>query len=1628
MGTSSARPDDLDTFARRSRRADDALRGHDGRLRGVYGSFTAGTQWGIFNADSMLLGFSRYIDLNEVDARWVARIASAFRQAGGDGAISSLPDEAIAASLRAAGLDGGRASITFDSPVAYGFPATTGYTNDPVNTASGNFVELENDLPFLGLTRGLRLARVYNSRSDRAGAFGTGWSSWADTRLRATPDGAEYEGPDGQRATFPRLGAGYGRVLGVQALVEPLGDGLVLRWFHGTRWCFDGAGLPISTSAGPGTDVRLRHDEGRLVELAHVGGRSVRLDWAGDRIAALASSDGRRVAYAYDDAGDLERADGAAGVRRYEVGEDGRVVRVLDADDVAEVVNEYDAEGRVLAQRSPFGRRTHLAYLPGNVTVAADEQDGPSNVYIHDEAGRVQAIVDGDGQRLSIGYDEWGNPTAVTDRKGAVTIQEYDETANVVRRALPTGAEFGFEYDEQGRVLEVRAPDDVVVRHAYAGDERTPVQITDAEGGVTRLEVRDGLVRRIADPDGVELSFEFDAGGEIVAAIDAEGAVARLERDAAGLVIAAVTPLGRRTTFTHDAQGRPVERTDPSGAVWRYEYSPGGRLTSLVDPTGAREEIRYGEHGQPETTVDARGNATGHRYDVFGNKIGLVAADGAAWQFGYDALCRLTSIADPSGATWLREYDANGNLAGRIDPVGTHYRATIDRFDRVTALDDGLTSATFDFDPLGRTLAQRRPDGAQARAAYDRCGRRTSIDDPAGGTMRIEYTAGGRVRRVIQPSGRTDSYEHDRRGRLAAHTDGAGRRTEFRYDDDGALVERISPNGEAERFEYDAGGRVCEWVAPGRGVTRYEYDAAGRVTAITDRTSGTRRFAYDAAGNLLVATDANGAATHFAYNERGWLTEIRDPLGGVATRAYDDSGRLVRKTDPLGRSTTYVYDAAGRLVERVDGSGRRQRWSYGASGRVSAFGAADADPITIERDLLGRAIAIDEPGSFVHRLTWDRAGRLVERRRDDRSLCWRYDEDGNRAALVYPDGSQTTYAYDASGLPSRLHHSAIGTIELERDATGRLVGAAGEGMRASWRYEDGELAGYDVVAGARRRSAQLTRDPIGRVVAAVVDGAEHAYGYDAAGQLVAATTGRGSYAFTYDASGRLKAESAPGALLEYEHDAAGQLLVRRSDAGEASRYEYDGAGRRIREEVDGDGARSYRWDELGRLVQIASGETTTELRVDALGELAEVDGRTLMWDTATPFSPLAYVDDQAVIGLGAPWATAGPGDQSWLAPDWQGTVGAERDPFGEPVAEAGGPALGYHGEVEVAGHTWLRNRVYEPATRSFLTPDPLPAVPGTASAANPYHYAANDPVGLADPLGLRPVTDQELRDIRESMGRNVWERGADWVSDNWEYIAAGAMIVGGIAVMATGVGGPVGAAMIGGALLSAGSSAGIQMVTTGEVNWGEVAVAGVVGGAAGGLGYAAGAAVQGTTRAAAVGRGALAGATESMAGGAANRGIHGQNPFDPAGMRNDLLLGGVAGGAGGRLGAGHLPSHADETARLASRADELTSVLDPIAQNSRTSAALGTREGADVLAGGGRDLNPAQRALARDGDILARSPGDHAEVTALRETTNRGLTPRDIGTSRDICPDCRAVLEESGATVTGQRTASWMDP
>ncbi|WP_426502026.1 DUF6531 domain-containing protein [Dactylosporangium sp. McL0621] len=1413
MATSSARPDDLDAFAQRSRNADEELRGHSGRLNSLYADFAARTGWGRLEADSLLAAVHSYVDLNEQDARWVARIAEAFRIAGGGRGPARLPDAAIQASLRAAGLDGGRAAVTFDDPVAYGTPPTTGYADDPVNTASGNFVEVERDLVHGGRDALLTLTRTYNSRSDRTGPFGPGWSSWASVRLASRPDGLEYEGPDGQRALFPRLGDGYDTVAGVAARPRIADDRPVLEWTGGRRWEFGADGRPIRLDEGPGTEVRLTYADGRLTGLTGSGGHTVTLTWEGERIVAAASSDGRAVTYSYDARGALVGVDAPGSSRAYEVDEAGRILSVRDGDGVAQILNVYDAEGRVLQQTSAFGRRSRYAYLPGRVTAVAGEgDDEPADTYVHDRAGRLLNLVDAHEHRFSVTYDPRGNPVTVSERDGSVTVNEWDERSRLVRQVRPGGGSIALRYDDHDRVVEATGATGGRTRLRYDGDERVPWEITDAEGGVTRLRVAGGLVHEVTDPDGVRTRFRFDHNGEVVAITDEDGNTATLERDATGRVTAVVTPEGRRTTLEYDRHGRLTRRRLPSGSTWRYEYTAGGRLAAVVEPTGNRREFTYGPHGHPTATVDGLGRVMTREYGPLGNVTQVTGANGARWELHHDGMSRLVGTVDPTGAAWRWEYDANGNVVAETDPTGVRRTMTVDPAGRPVTVHDGLAAHAYEYDADGRLLVERLADGTRTRAEYDRCGRRVAVANAAGGITRFAYTGGGRLAEVTRPSGRVERYTYDRCGRLESHTDGAGRRTRRRYDADGLLVERVDAAGTAERFTYDAGARLVAATAPGRGTVRYTYDDADRVVAVTDRVAGARRFEYDPAGRLTAAVDANGGRTAYRYDDADRLVGVVDALGGTVVRRYDEAGRLVAETDQLGRTVTLSRDAAGRPSGYADASGHELHCTYDAAGRLDSFAGPGRPPVTVRRDALGRAVEVNEPGLFLHRLRWDHDGRLVERRRDGLAERWTYDADGRRTAMVYPDGSRTRYTYDDGGLVAGLHHPALGALTLERDPAGRLLRVTGDRLRQWWHYRDGDLVGHRVETDGVVRLTELLRDPDGRVVASTTDGVTLRFGYDPAGQLISA----GDATYAYDANGRLELERGPATEVRYRYDPAGQLLAR-LEAGAETTYAYDAAGRRTLERT-GEWSRAYDWDAAGRLTGVRdSGGATVPVTVDALGELAEVGGVALLWDSADPLAPLSFVGDVAVVGLGTPWALATPTDALRLRPDWQGTVGGPRDAWGAGAEPTPAPQVGPWGEIEFGGLVWLRHRVYQPGTRAFLQPDPLDPVAGTAVAGNPYHYAGNSPLALADPLGLRPVTDDELRQYRDRMGRNLWDRTDDWIDDNWEYVAGGAMVL-------TGVGTPVGMA-----LMSADSNVIIQKAFTGDVNLWMAGAAGATG-------------------------------------------------------------------------------------------------------------------------------------------------------------------------------------------------------
>ncbi|SDS63367.1 polymorphic toxin-type HINT domain-containing protein [Microlunatus soli] len=1489
-GTTSARPSDLRTFATNTSGGDDSFNGTVSGLNTQVTNFSTSCSWATLDASGPIDALKEWLRLNGEDGKWATTVADAFKRAGGEGNISYLNNSTIAQTLKNKGIAVSRSDIKVDPPTAYGSPPTTGYSDDPINTATGNFIENEVDLGFTGSASVLSLARTYNSLSDATGGFGRGWNSWSEARLTLTDEAARLRLFDGREIVFPRLGEGWDRATGQNMWLsrEPSGNGqqpgLIVTNSDGLRWIFTADGRLLSTDNGPGTTIDFGYDDaGRLATMRHEFGRSIRLDWD-DRsglIAGAESSDGRRVSYSYDDSARLVAAITPAGTRTYRWNEDDLIEAVIDADGVVEAENTYDEQARVVTQRSPFGRVSRFVYLNGGVTAVSDEDGNRNNTWISDGKGRLIGVIDAEDNRQSTSYDRYGNPVMITERNGAVTVNSYDDRGRRTEQVMPSGARVRWTYDATDRpvTVAVTSTDDhgaaveATTHYSYDGDERDPSRVIDPEGGVTLMTWADGLLKKIVDPEGVTLRFDHDQHGELIASTDADGNVARLERDDLGRVVAAVTPLGNRTSYRYDGAGALLSRQDPDGAIWRYETTAGGRVTAIIDPLGGRTEVEYGEHGEQSRMIDELGRAVTSAYDDLGNPTRSELPDGSAWEFGYDAMSRLTSTTDANGASWQVDYDKQGFVSRTVDPTGVEETVERDIQGRPTRAGDLLAHSTASYDALGRTVTEAGPDGAADRYRYDLCGRLIEHTDPTGATTKIKRDAAGRPVAITHPMGTTYRYEYDDCGRRAATIDTDGSRYAFSYDGDGRLIREDWPTGEQAWLSYDECGRVVQRFEPGKGTATFGYDKLGRVVRLTDGWYGRRKVQYDAAGQLVGVTNAAGGQTRFEYDEVGQCVATIDPLGSRTERRFDIVGRLIAEIDPLGRTTRYGYDAAGRQTRRIDPTGSELSWSYDRTGRLTDTLAGDRLLSTIERDFTTRTMRVRE-GDTINELVWDENGQLIRRMRSRDSvpgggigLSWSYDGDGRRTAFTRSDGTQTQYEYDQAGRVTALTEPGLGRAVIDRDAIGRIVSMTAPGLHATWVWDGGVIVRHQVTRNGETETTEIERDDAGRVVAQRTNDVRISYGYDAAGQLVEARRSDGSVtSYGYDASGRLIKETTDGRSTSYTYDSAGQLLSRRGPDG-VTDFGYDAGGRRI-SEAGPEADRRFSWDPQGYLSKITTithandkitartqdvsddhdlvagvtGQTSTQsFQVDALGELAAVDGQSVAWDSAAGLPALAQVGEISISNYGPltallPDAAGHAGESGgWLTPDWRPrSTGV--DPWGvAPGTQAAGlpsgVAIGGQANLVVGGMEWMQARVYDPGSRGFLSTDPLDPVLGSGWAGNPYSFAGNDPLNQSDPWGLKPVTDKELQAYRDSNNgaiSNAWNATTSWVKNNWEYIAAGAMIVGGVALMCTGIGGPVGLALAGGAL-SMGMSVASQKATTGKVDWGQAGVDGLTG-------------------------------------------------------------------------------------------------------------------------------------------------------------------------------------------------------
>ena len=1103
--TTSAIPGNIVKFAQKNSTLDQRIAELYSNITKCYSSFVEHTSWGFFDAVSLFNSLAKWVDANQSDVRWILTVAEAFATAGSQGMLGPIYSEAdfldypqylntgyIRNYLKEQKISTDRPSIDVSRATITGAVYSAGYALDPVNVATGNFIEHECDLSFEHAPAAslIKLERMYNSvavtypEEAPSGIFGFGWSSTLDTQLTLSNTGAVWHTPDGRALTFPRMGDGFGRVPSESYWLSKTVPGDELYSYVSTATTkaiktAGNAGRKVSAPAAPAyywvvynsKHVRYFYDpsgawtgvmEGHyatltlplyssdsatgaleLTDIVHpASGRGLQIRYGSsprdNRIRPESASTYLidhdvqildTVTYIYDDDDLLAAVNRPDGIRRYTHNAKRLIEEVWDVNGHREVTNTYDGQGRVVHQLTEHSREVSFVYAPGIMTIVADAITGDSsNIWRSDEHGRLSSMTAADGSRQVMRYDKFGNRISVTERDGSTISRSYDSHSRLAKQLTPEGALSKYTWDEHNRLLTTSVCD-----------------------------FRD----RLNPGDPVVVSYTYESTG------------------ANPNPITMTDGNGHTTEYSWDKYGNLLSVTDPTGVRTTYTYNARQELLSITNGVGDTVHLEYDKHGRIVQVRDALGHVTSTHWNSAGQLASVTDAAGSRWSFTYPELAP-------------EELDIPAFVRQNLTSSSTHRAHNTSR-------------------PIGQLPA--------------------SLTDPYGHVTHFEYNNGNQITAVTDPLGRTNRAVFDAWGNMVKTINALGAVTNYEYDGLSQLIAVTDPLGARSEFDYDLAGEISQ-ITDATGVVTHRTvnRRTGKETTSSGEILGSSFRHVDYLGRVIIEgennTHSSQPARRASQNSKSSSASPRNSETVTEFTTYDAAGNPVETLDAQGGLTRRTYDAANRLIREVSAAGRTQTFDYDQAGRLRRMGVGLSVPE--QKPTVGENVEWEEPTAWAYTtLTYDAASRIIARTYPDGTTeHTTYDALG-RIVRVQHGARTATYAYDRCSRLIRMSDNSAGTRRFIYDAAGQLVTAVDAlGYRTHFEYD---------AAGQMVR----TLDATGQVTT---------YIYDAAGQLIRTVKGAGSTAeitstYTYDAAGRLLSENNGERTRAYSYDYQGGGLL-----------------------------------------------------------------------------------------------------------------------------------------------------------------------------------------------------------------------------------------------------------------------------------------------------------------------------------------------------------------------------------------------------------------------------------------------------------------------------------------------------
>ena len=1276
--TSSARPSDLRSSSTVSQSLHDDFQTTPNSIRAKAADFKDKCQWGTADCEPILQPFEAWVTANESEAKWAQVVADAFATAGSEHEINKLSNQTIQQYLESHGVANyNREDLKVPAASLEGRATSSGYANDPVNVATGNFIEEEIDIAFSNFASSCAVTRMYNSLAVHgngddlpplAGVFGPGWSSNLDTVLNFSDEGATWIMPDGRHLFFARAGEGFARVetdpywltrTGASEIATtPMGrfiletcalsteaDLYIISDNQGHQWFFTLTGAWLGSTGGEGTTLAVtRAADGLISSLVHELNRSITFDYVDGLVAVARTSAGERVEYAYAPAGStatghLVSVTSGAGTRTYEHDDNALIHRVIAADGTVEVTNTYDESARIAHQHTEYGRDVRYLYLDGGVTEVADEDGSQANVWISDDSGRLTAIIDADGGRTSFGYDRFSNRIRVIDRDGSRTTRISDSRGRITRDVTPEGQDTRYAYDEYDRVTAVSISafeTDPKKRYAATQARRNAADAEADTGEVTPISTItyeyanawDHNPSRVVDALGgvTELNWE---GGLLTSLTGPEGVNMTLNYDEFGNLTSFADQEGNTTSFTYTAAGHLAQVTTPLGLTTSFTHDAAGNITGRQDPDGSRWKFEYTAGRRLVAVIDPSGARTSYEYGPSGDMTAVIDPLGRRTERTFDKNGNVATVTLPNGGVFSYVWDGLSRLIRTVDPAGGHWENTYDAASVLTKMTDptGVRVRTQADRKSGSVTSWDGTDGV--RVKFDHLGRPVAREEIFSPTEAAQEAPKARAEKTDTPESAAELVVYDPAGNPVEILDAEGGLTRYEYNLASQLVRQVSPAGRITAYTYNSCGRldsVTEGAETAEAVTtRYSYDADGRLTE-RNLPGMSEKITYDANSRVVSVIGGSGGDVFYTYDACGRVRSIRDAAWGTRKFSYDAAGQVTEVTNGLGGVTRYTYDEAGNVTKVTDPAGRITTYEYDVLGNMVKT-TDPAGAITLyEYDAAGRVLRVVDAAQKVHAWGYDSSGAACAYSVDGNEQL-RVDRDNRTRSVTVTDYAAGIPADDRDeNLPwvSRYELDRLGRITAVARSWGKFQSATSNGAyELSYAYDaDGYRTGFTSPYGA----LAYTRNAVGNISAITNTdtGEQSSLGYDAAGALIRAQVADTVRSWTYDGHGAITgytetaadADNSADVRVEIIRDEAGRIVGVDSAAGLIT-YTYDGAGQLVSARR-GNERMSWVWDAAGCLIreEYTRNTTTGEDATDNTASEAAGWVRVLAYDDA----------------------------------------------------------------------------------------------------------------------------------------------------------------------------------------------------------------------------------------------------------------------------------------------------------------------------------------------------------------------------------------------------------------------------